>query len=91
MVLPRGSNPGTTEGHGAAPNRTKTWSDADEVTLLHAAAAFRERTGRIPRNRGGATSDAGVLLCSISPHANEAKVSYTFGWLKSIFQHEGAG
>ena len=69
-----------------------TWNDADEVTLLLAAAAFRERAGRIQRNRG-ATSDAGVLLRSISPHINEPRcvLHYKLGRSKSIFQHKAPG
>ncbi|CAN6253142.1 unnamed protein product [Urochloa humidicola] len=76
--------------HGAAPNYPRTWSDADEVTLLEAAAAFRERTGQIPRNR-----DAGVLLRSIrgsiSPHIDESKVYQKLRRFKSKFWHEAPG
>ncbi|CAL4967193.1 unnamed protein product [Urochloa decumbens] len=79
--------------HGAArpaPIYPKTWSDADEVTLLEAAAAFRERTGRVPQNR-----DAGMLLRSISGsisrHVDEAKVYHKLWRFKSKFWHEALG
>lgn len=77
-------------GHGAAPKYRRTWNGADEVTLLEAAAAFRERTGRIPQNQ-----NAGVLLRSIrgsiSPHIDETKVCDKPRRLKSKFQHKALG
>ncbi|CAL4885543.1 unnamed protein product [Urochloa decumbens] len=76
--------------HGDAPIYPSTWSDADEVTLLEAAAAFRERTGRVPQNR-----DAGVLLRSISGsisrHVDKAKVYGKLRRFKSKFWHEALG
>ncbi|CAN6245952.1 unnamed protein product [Urochloa humidicola] len=76
--------------HGAALNYSRTWSEADEVTLLEAAAAFRERTGQIPKHR-----DAGVLLRSIrgsiSRHIDEAKVYHKLRGFKSKFWHEALG
>jgi hypothetical protein len=77
-------------GHGAAPKYRRTWNGADEVTLLEAAAAFRERTGRIPQNQ-----NAGVLLRSIrgsiSPHIDETKVCDKLRRFKSKFQHKALG
>jgi hypothetical protein len=45
-------------GHG--PTGPKLWSDADEVTLLAAAVAFRERTGRAPRRPDAAALFDGI-------------------------------
>ncbi|KAL6633471.1 hypothetical protein ACP70R_026142 [Stipagrostis hirtigluma subsp. patula] len=77
-------------GHGAAHNSQTTWSNADEVMLLTAAAGFRERTGRAPRHQ-----DAGALLDSIrdsiSPHIDTAKASYKLRRFKGIFLHEAPG
>jgi len=54
--------------HGAAQS---LWSDVDEVKLLAAAAAFRERTGRPPlRLDAGALFDS--IKDSVSPHIDEA-------------------
>jgi hypothetical protein len=76
--------------HGVAPNYPKRWSDADEVTLLAAAAFFRERTGRSPL-----PIDAGALFDSIrdsvSPHINEANVSYKLTRFRSKFLHSAPG
>jgi len=76
--------------HGVAPNYPKRWSDADEVTLLAAAAFFRERTGRSPL-----PIDAGALFDSIrdsvSPHINEANVSYKLTRFRSRFLHSAPG
>ncbi|OQU85793.1 hypothetical protein SORBI_3004G311200 [Sorghum bicolor] len=72
--------------HGVAPNYPKRWSDAEEVTLLAAAAFFRERTGRSPL-----PIDAGALFDSIrdsvSPRINEANVSYKLTRFRSKFLH----
>ena len=47
------------------------WSDADEVKLLAAAAAFHKRTKRSPhRLNAGALSDS--IKDSVSPHIDEA-------------------
>jgi hypothetical protein len=51
-------------GHGTTG--PKLWSDADEVTLLAAAAAFRERTGRAPR-RPDAAALFDDIKGSVSP------------------------
>ncbi|CAL5055996.1 unnamed protein product [Urochloa decumbens] len=79
-----------TRRHGAAPTCPRTWSEADEVALLEAAVAFRERTGRVPQNR-----DLGVLLRSISGsisrHVDEAKVYHKLWRFKSKFWHEALG
>ncbi|CAD6242214.1 unnamed protein product [Miscanthus lutarioriparius] len=76
--------------HGVAPNYPKRWSDADEVTLLAAAAFFRERTGRSPL-----PIDAGALFDSIrdsvSPHINEANVPYKLTRFRSKFLHSAPG
>ncbi|OEL38518.1 hypothetical protein BAE44_0000465, partial [Dichanthelium oligosanthes] len=74
-------------GNGAVQS---LWSDADEVTLLAAAAAFRERTGRAPRR-----PDAGALFDSIrdsvSPHIDEAKACDKLCRLESKFLHGALG
>uniref|UniRef100_A0A0A8YJH9 Glabrous enhancer-binding protein-like DBD domain-containing protein n=1 Tax=Arundo donax TaxID=35708 RepID=A0A0A8YJH9_ARUDO len=70
-------------GHGAVQ---KHWSDADEFTLLAAAVAFRQRTGRAP-----CLPDMGALFDSIrgsiSPHINQDLVYYKLKRFKSKFQH----
>ncbi|GJN22405.1 hypothetical protein PR202_gb09961 [Eleusine coracana subsp. coracana] len=75
----------------AARDSRKAWSEADEVALLTAAAAFRERTGRAPRIR----EDAGTLLRSVrgavSPHIDEAKASNKLRRFRSMFRHEAPG
>ncbi|GJM86973.1 hypothetical protein PR202_ga02882 [Eleusine coracana subsp. coracana] len=77
--------------HGAGRDSRKAWSDADEVALLTAAAAFRERTGRAPRIR----EDAGALLRSVrgavSPHIDEANASNKLRRFRSMFRHEVPG
>jgi hypothetical protein len=76
--------------HGAARDSHKSWSDAVEVAFLNAAVAFRERTGRAPRDR-----DAGVLLQSIigfvSPHIDEARATYKLQRFRSMFRQEAPG
>ncbi|KAF7086128.1 hypothetical protein CFC21_089465 [Triticum aestivum] len=62
------------------------WSDADEVALLNAAAAFRVRHGRVPGLPDmGALFDA--IRGSISPHIDQPKVYYKLKRLKSKFDH----
>ncbi|XP_044955249.1 uncharacterized protein LOC123405738 [Hordeum vulgare subsp. vulgare] len=62
------------------------WSDADEVALLNAAAAFRGRHGRVPGLPDmGALFDA--IRGSISPHIDQPKVYYKLKRLKSKFDH----
>ncbi|KAL6912058.1 hypothetical protein ACP4OV_000863 [Aristida adscensionis] len=62
------------------------WSDGDELTLLTAAVAFRQRTGREPR-----LPDMGALFDSISgsisPLIDQYLVYYKLKRLKSKFQH----
>jgi hypothetical protein len=57
-------------GHG--PTGPKLWSDADEVTLLAAAVAFRERTGRAPRRPDAAVLFDGIKG-SVSPNIDVDK------------------
>jgi hypothetical protein len=57
-------------GHG--PTGPKLWSDADEVTLLAAAVAFRERTGRAPRRPDAAALFDGIKG-SVSPNIDVDK------------------
>lgn len=62
------------------------WSDADEIALLNAAAAFRVRHGRVPGLPDmGALFDA--IRGSISPHIDQPKVYYKLKRLKSKFDH----
>uniref|UniRef100_A0A453PQ47 Glabrous enhancer-binding protein-like DBD domain-containing protein n=1 Tax=Aegilops tauschii subsp. strangulata TaxID=200361 RepID=A0A453PQ47_AEGTS len=62
------------------------WSDADEVALLNAAAAFRVRHGRVPGLPDmGALFDA--IRGSIAPHIDQPKVYYKLKRLKSKFDH----
>uniref|UniRef100_K3YRV9 Glabrous enhancer-binding protein-like DBD domain-containing protein n=1 Tax=Setaria italica TaxID=4555 RepID=K3YRV9_SETIT len=74
-------------GHGAVQS---LWSDADEVTLLAAAAAFRERTGRVPRLPDAAAL-FGSIGDSISPHIDEAKAYDKLSRLESKFLHGASG
>ncbi|KAL6912059.1 hypothetical protein ACP4OV_000864 [Aristida adscensionis] len=64
--------------------------DADEVTLLTAAAAFRERTGRAPRHQD-AEALLGSIRGSISEHIDAGRVSYKLRRLKSTFLHKAPG
>ncbi|KAL6912057.1 hypothetical protein ACP4OV_000862 [Aristida adscensionis] len=86
---PDGGHSSAGAGAGAGVGRSgvqRHWSDGDELTLLTAAVAFRQRTGREPR-----LPDMGALFDSIrgsiSPRIDQYLVYYKLKRLKSKFQH----
>ncbi|TVU28684.1 hypothetical protein EJB05_20214, partial [Eragrostis curvula] len=85
--------PAVDEGHDAGRNSHKAWSEADEITVLNAAVAFRERTGRVPRvtNAGDARVLFRSIRGSVSPHIDQARASYKLCRFRRMFRHEAPG
>uniref|UniRef100_A0A0D9VLI4 Glabrous enhancer-binding protein-like DBD domain-containing protein n=1 Tax=Leersia perrieri TaxID=77586 RepID=A0A0D9VLI4_9ORYZ len=75
---------------GGGGVQKQLWSDADVVALLDGAAAFRARTGRVPR-----FPDMAALYDSIrgslSPHIDQAKVYYKLKRIKGKYLHAAPG
>ncbi|KAJ4816364.1 DNA-binding storekeeper protein-related transcriptional regulator [Rhynchospora pubera] len=66
----------------------KTWSDADEVTLLRAAKEFRARTGSEPKI-ATIREFFDKIKGSVAPHLDPDKVYYKLKRLKSKFLLNG--
>ncbi|XP_020083494.1 GLABROUS1 enhancer-binding protein-like 2 [Ananas comosus] len=76
-------------GERSAAAALKPWTEADEVALLTGAAAFRARTGSVPRLPVmGEFFDS--VKGSLSPHLNRDRVYYKLKRLKSKFLHTTA-
>jgi Protein of unknown function, DUF573 len=67
----------------------KTWSEADEVTLLKAAKEFRKRTGSEPKI-GTIREFFDKIEGSVAPHLDPDKAYYKLKRLKSKFLLNGS-